>query len=257
MLNKTYLIILRWKEGWCGEGTAIAVYEDGELERSEENTGYQCRAHSNTYQMSDVPVFSVVLGKAKPAYRRANSTTAWVEAKVLDEVNLNQVSIHSDLKTDLETEVDGLKEWERMKLIQKYRKDGVTFDYFIRDVDGTNNFYCLNSWDDCGLWPSSSRNDYTSVRDLKTSMYVSGELQQFLKNAAQEQWDFFKDKVNQHEGEADINAVGYYFASQAIAKTEHADHFFNGKIGELIMFSDELSNDEVTQIREKLIEKWK
>ena len=142
-----------------------------------------------------------------------------------------------------------------MKLIKKYKDEGVTFDYFIRDVDKGWNFYCLNSGGDCGLW-GHNRNGYTSVRDLKTNKYVSGELQQFLKNAAQEQWDFFKGKVNQHEGEADINAVGYYFASQAIAKTEPADHFFNGKIGELIMFSEQLSDDQVTKIKDELVEKW-
>ena len=208
-------------------------------------------------------MFSVVLGKAKTAYRKDNTIAKWEQVGWQDEVNLNQISIHNEIKPYVANQVEGLKEWERMKLIKKYVQHGVTFDYFIRDVDGTAHFYCLNSGGDCQLW-GANRNGYDRVRDTKTSWYNgyydqfgNTRLQQFLKDAAQVQWDFFWGKVNHHEGEADINAVGHYFASQAIPATESTEHFFKGRIGELIMFSNQLSDAEVTKIKDKLVEKWK
>ncbi|MED5465305.1 MAG: hypothetical protein VX699_11675, partial [Myxococcota bacterium] len=159
-----------------------------------------------------------------------------------------------------------LKQCERKKLINKYTNKGVKFQYLIKDVDGRNDFYCLNSGTDCeetwveklsfSMTSTNSRHDYKEISYYETSSNVM--LQTFLKAAAQEQWDYFRDEVDKKEGaDADITYTRYYFGEQEIEATQAENHFFKGRIGELIMFSDELSNDEVTEIRKKLIEKWK
>jgi hypothetical protein len=112
----------------------------------------------------------------------------------------------------------------------------------------------------CTHWPSLDSEPTKKGWSRKWTAYDRNDLKlyDFLRGIANSQWTYLRNQIDSYQsGDKDIVWAKWQFAGDTLPASAPLDKYFKGRIGELIMFSNQLSNDQVTKIKNELIEKWK
>jgi hypothetical protein len=271
----TYLIVLSSAINGCNGAMAVNVTRIGKdsskiLQGAEiAGRGYdwQCRLARGSARMGPVPVFSVVLGKAKTAYRPQIDIPAvsaqWPAWHNNGNEDLWNVGIVQDFYDGLHNSVYYLSTVSKKRFANRWKEKFYKFRYLLRDNEGKHHIYCLNSWTEKG--PCAEWDELDSVPTKKGwsrqwTAYDRNDLKlyDFLRETANIQWTFLREKIDLYEsGDKNIAWARWSFAGDSVDSSGPGVKHFKGRIGELIMFKEQLSIEQVNRVRVKLIDKWR
>jgi hypothetical protein len=266
--GKPYMVVLRWQESRTPSSMGVQLLGGDNMTC----TGCGPKSNSPMVEKSgvrDVRVSNLGLGYARQHPKtvswqvgsyseRWDDTHSHLPTGDYDKFDLFQ----SEVRREVDALVDDMTNSQQAALLKHYKENGFSLRAKCYETQGTNNDYCLNM---DGVTGGSGCNASPKKKTYESGGFsAQGTLKGWLNKAIMDQWDYFKDWVEDEEGSINIQRletkitfppVELVFPTTNYDAGSHRKSF-DGDIGELLMFSNDLTESQTQSIIKYLAKKW-